>query len=195
MSYGLLPANVRHDKVLGDKAKLLYAEITASTDAQGYCTKTNDKFAECMGTTPRTVARALDELLKAAYITKSFTPHRLRRLSASLANEVPKVEEIKVVPKKEEELTMTQTFETLLRYWESSLSVVIPKDKVKLCNKLYHERKKTFNDLELIRAIQSRIAYLAQSEYHNRPDNKGVFYEMEIVLVTDTAVSQWIKLA
>lgn len=195
MSYGLLPANVRHDKSIGDKAKLLYAEITAATDSKGFCTETNDRLGERMGATTRTIARALNELLKAGHVTKTFTPNRLRQLSANaLAGVVfarPE-EEKKVLPKEE---PVSQTFETLIRYWETSFNLSLPKEKIKQCYKLYQERKKTFNDLDLIKALQARITYLAQSEYHNRPENVGVFGEPDIVLATDKSVSQWIKLA
>lgn len=45
-TFSVIPAAVRYDNTLTDKAKILYGTITAYCDKQGYCWATNKDFAE-----------------------------------------------------------------------------------------------------------------------------------------------------
>ncbi len=66
--YAIIPANVRYDKNLKDKAKLLYGEITALCNEQGYCWATNTYFAELYGIAKETVSRLIKNLADQKYI-------------------------------------------------------------------------------------------------------------------------------
>ena len=66
--YAIIPANVRYDKNLSDKAKLLYGEITTLTKKEGFCWATNKYFAELYSTSERTISRILAELVQNGYI-------------------------------------------------------------------------------------------------------------------------------
>ena len=44
--YAIIPAPVRYDNTLTDKAKILYGTITAYCDKKGYCWATNKDFSE-----------------------------------------------------------------------------------------------------------------------------------------------------
>ena len=66
--YAIIPANVRYDENLRDKAKLLYGEITALCNKNGYCFASNKYFAELYGVTTTTISTLIKELVDKGYI-------------------------------------------------------------------------------------------------------------------------------
>lgn len=60
--WAVLPAAVRYDPELPDKAKLLYAEISSLTGQRGHCYANNEYFQNLYGITERTVQRLLKAL-------------------------------------------------------------------------------------------------------------------------------------
>lgn len=66
--YAVIPANVRYDEMLKDKAKLLYGEITALTNEKGFCWASNSYFAELYNVAKETISRLLRNLCERGYI-------------------------------------------------------------------------------------------------------------------------------
>lgn len=66
--YAVIPATIRYDNNLKDKAKLLYGEITALTNEKGFCWATNSYFADLYKITKETVSRLLKNLSDNGYI-------------------------------------------------------------------------------------------------------------------------------
>ena len=66
--YSIIPADVRYDKDLMDKAKLLYSEITALSNSMGYCYASNQYFADLYSITIRQVQTLLKDLSNKGYI-------------------------------------------------------------------------------------------------------------------------------
>lgn len=66
--YAIIPANIRYDENLKDKAKLLYAEITALSDKNGYCFASNRYFAELYNVSPTTISLLIKNLIDNGYI-------------------------------------------------------------------------------------------------------------------------------
>lgn len=66
--YAIIPANVRYDKSLKDKAKLLYGEITALCNQKGYCWASNEYFAELYGVSKTTISSLIKNLIEKGYI-------------------------------------------------------------------------------------------------------------------------------
>ena len=71
--YSILPAEVRYDTNLTANAKLLYSEITALTNATGYCYATNGYFASLYGKSKVTISKWIRELAENNYIQIEFT--------------------------------------------------------------------------------------------------------------------------
>lgn len=66
--YAIIPANVRYDSELTEKAKLLYGEITCLSNKEGYCFATNNYFAKLYNCTTRAIQNAISKLQERGYI-------------------------------------------------------------------------------------------------------------------------------
>lgn len=66
--YAIIPANVRYDKRLCPNAKLLYGEITALCNEEGYCWARNSYFTELYCVSERSVQNWIKQLIKFGYI-------------------------------------------------------------------------------------------------------------------------------
>ncbi len=71
--YAVIPANVRYDKNLNPNAKLLYGEITALCNKNGFCWASNNYFAELYGVSKDSITRWLANLVKYGYISMKIT--------------------------------------------------------------------------------------------------------------------------
>lgn len=66
--WAVIPACVRYDADLPANAKLLYGEITALSDAKGYCFASNAYFTELFGLSDRSVTRLIAKLADRGYL-------------------------------------------------------------------------------------------------------------------------------
>ena len=67
--FAILTADVRYDKTLKPLARLLYAEITALCNKEGYCWSSNQYFADLYEVDPKTVSGWIGQLKTRGYIT------------------------------------------------------------------------------------------------------------------------------
>ena len=66
--WAIMPADVLANPTLGDKAKLIYAEISRMIGPRGYCWARDKFLAERVGCSPKTVSRAIHDLAAAGLI-------------------------------------------------------------------------------------------------------------------------------
>lgn len=67
--YAVIPANVRYDSNLSPGARLLYGEISALSQKEGYCWATNSYFAEAYNVSKWTISDWISQLREAKYIS------------------------------------------------------------------------------------------------------------------------------
>ena len=70
--YAIIPASVRYDKRLTANAKLLYGEITALCNEQGYCWASNDYFASLYEVSKQSISHWIKQLCDYGYIKSSL---------------------------------------------------------------------------------------------------------------------------
>lgn len=70
--YAIIPASVRYDNRLRANEKLLYGEITALTNKEGYCWASNNYFAELYGKSAQAISKWIKDLADAGYIKVSY---------------------------------------------------------------------------------------------------------------------------
>ena len=66
--WAVLPASVRYDETLPPNAKLIYAEISALAQIDGYCWASNQYLAELFGVDKKTASRLVSKLAERGYI-------------------------------------------------------------------------------------------------------------------------------
>jgi hypothetical protein len=67
--YAIIPAHVRYDTSIPANAKLLYGELTALCNAEGYCWAGNAYFADLYGVSKKSVSNWIATLSKRGYIS------------------------------------------------------------------------------------------------------------------------------
>ena len=66
--YAILTAKIRYDRNLKANEKLIYAEITALANKEGYCHASNKYFSDLYDVTPQTVSSWISHLEKLGYV-------------------------------------------------------------------------------------------------------------------------------
>lgn len=67
--FAIIPANVRYDENLKPNAKLLYGELTALCNRDGFCWAGNDYFAGLYKVDNKTISRWISQLVSGCYIS------------------------------------------------------------------------------------------------------------------------------
>lgn len=73
--YAILPARVRYDKSLRPMEKIMFAEITALSNKDGYCSAGNGYFADLYDVAQETVSRWIGNLAKHGHVSLQADPN------------------------------------------------------------------------------------------------------------------------
>lgn len=95
--YAIIPAKVRYDNELKGNEKLLYGEITALANKEGYCTATNTYFSKLYSKHKDTVQEWISKLKQKGYVETQL-----------IKNNLGKVEERRIYPVGENAYTYRQ---------------------------------------------------------------------------------------
>ena len=68
--YSILPAAVRYSKDLTDFQKILFSEITALANKDGYCSASNGYFADLYDKEPENISRHISKLESAGFLRR-----------------------------------------------------------------------------------------------------------------------------
>lgn len=125
--FAIIPANVRYDKNLKDKAKLLYGEITSLCNKDGYCWAKNEYFADLYDVTKTTVSTLIKNLIDCGYIKskiiyKEGTKEILNRYLSIVNDPIKenlKDNNINIINKKEEK-------EKIINFYNNNFGLITP---------------------------------------------------------------------
>ncbi len=78
--YAILTADVRYDKDLSSSAKILYAEITALSNKEGYCWAGNQYFADIYDVDISTIQRWIHDLKEKGHIAVILEENNSRKI-------------------------------------------------------------------------------------------------------------------
>ena len=106
--YSILTANVRYDRELKANEKLLFSEITALANKSGYCTATNNYFANLYGKSKTTISNWINHLKEKGYLKVYLEKDGSQIIGRKLYPVAEPVKENKDTPIKENLNTCTK---------------------------------------------------------------------------------------
>lgn len=188
--YAVLPATIRYDRNLPDKAKLLYAEITAALNFRGECEELSDYFARLLDIQVVTI-RKYQKLLESHGYIKRETVGKKQIIT------IPKENVVIEYGKKESGDVSNDVVAEVLRVWgklfKNELKHGLRKtDDLSLA---VADRLQTFSKDDILAALQNRHDYVRNSEWHNKPENVRHMAEISHVLKSDDALRSNLNLA
>lgn len=78
--YAIIPADIRYNVSISANAKLLYGEITALCNKEGYCWASNQYFAKLYNVHKDTVSKWVSELVQQEYIYFTVLENNYRQI-------------------------------------------------------------------------------------------------------------------
>mgnify|MGYP006172435027 CR=1 FL=1 len=175
MYIGILPINIRRNLTISDKAKLLYAEITATLDEERNCTLSNEELGQYVGLGADAARGYLYELRDLELICIDGSgKSRIITLPERVVVVEGNVKEKKTQEKKRE------LSEFICELWNSEMGTRI-RPTVKLVNTVTNRAKEVSDDNEVIDAVRNRIKLVNTNPWYETKE--GMTHKKNIYLV------------
>ncbi len=192
--YAVIPAQVRYDRELTDKSILLFAELTAASNAYGICEEDNQYFASALQMDARSVTRCLQQLAAQGHINKIIEGRSRKIQILTKGFDTPdgvEIEQTVDTPK----LDIEPIVHTIFDLWDTGLKMIFGKpmvtEKREAYSNLIRQRLLTFSKEEILSSLKNRIAYMNDSDWHH--ENEGMARSIEHVLKDDGSVLRWLN--
>jgi len=187
--YGILPAEVRYNHALTDKAKILYAEITSATNSYGMCEEGNEVFAKLLGTDVRTITRGVSQLVEHGYIERLlYNKKRVLKVRNGVQPRATSTVGDVALPPDD---VHVEYYEKLLSHWEEKLKCKLYKH-----TEYYQQlqaRLMTFTEEELWKAMENRVAFVTNSDWHQEKENRVHTTRIELLIRDNQTVLRWLN--
>lgn len=167
MYIGILPANIRRNPTISDKAKLLYAEITATLNDEMNCTLTNEELGNYVGLGADATRGYLYELRDLQLICIDGLG---KSRFISLPDRIVVIEG-NVKEKKSKELKKTELADAVCELWNNAMDTRI-RPTVKLVNTITNRAKEVESDSDILKAVENRIKLVNTNPWYDTPDGR-----------------------
>lgn len=188
--FSIIPASVRYDRTLGDKAILLFGELMAAANAYSICDADTRYFANALNADNRTIFRAFSQLEEQGHIEriKENGKRRIRIIHRAL--EIPmgvEIETDELIPKEDISSFVVQ----FLNVWEKAVKTTI--DKKEMYTELIAQRLMRFSKDELMTALKNRATFVNTNDWFRAPDNRQQAVSIDSLIKSDETVRKWLN--
>jgi hypothetical protein len=192
--YAVIPAQVRYDKALTDKAKLLFGEISAATNAYGVCEEDNGYFAAALQVDSRTISRCIGQLFDQGHLQR-FTESGRRKLKI-VTKGLPLPEGVEVEMEEVKPMEDISPFrELLFNLWDSGLNMIFHNkhhtEKRENYDPTLRQRLQSFTRDEILSSVKNRINFMSNSDWYK--DNFSSACTIEHIIKDDATVLRWLN--
>lgn len=189
--FAVLPAQVRYDKKLTDKSKLLFAEISAAANAYGICDADNRYFSMCIDVDYRTVTRCLTQLMDEGHIQKVKEDGRPKIKIINRGLELPAGVEIVDMTPREISPEVQQFTLLVSEIWGKYLGMKVVKPEYYI--NYVNERLNEFSKEDILSAIRNRTHFLNQSAWHQEGDRWATATALDTFLNSRESILKWLN--
>lgn len=185
-AYAILPATIRYNKELSPSAKLLYAELSASTSIDGRVQIDIPHLSAVLVCDRRSVYRYIGNLIEVGAIKRDTLDKRQVVLPLGF-EKIETVKEGTVVNPEDKEF-----FDDFLTRFEKGLNTYLEKKEL-----YYHtlqERLGTFSKNELMKALENRISFVNSSPWHQDPDNRMNAVDLNLIIKDTSTVHRCLNM-
>lgn len=183
---GVIPLNIRRNKAIPDKVKLLYAEITACLEDDMVCRKTNEELSSYMGVSPETVRRYLYDMHEMELIHVDVNgPKR----EITMPEKVVIIEDKRGKKKIEKREDLAKE---VLSIWNEGMGCrrTMTKNLVKEVT----DRTKAFEDSQIIEAVKNRMKLIASNPWYETEEGLPHRNRIDLVLRSDRDLSKHLNM-